>query len=134
MAEARNRLVNFCALFSFLTGFLRLGKTPLVRSYFSPIIASTLVRNSIEAMKQDGVEEVCFNEAFYASDEFHPDFNCRLSLKLNSTISPLYRSTNLWDSFARNAFIAFISMGRMPFVLFWSSLQMMKAALHRHLR
>lgn len=60
MAETWYRSVNFLELFSFLIGSLRLGITPLVRSYFFPfwIIASTLVRNSIEAMKRDGVDEV----------------------------------------------------------------------------
>lgn len=43
-----------------------MGKTPLVR-ILSPlfiIIASALVRNSIEAMKEDGVEEIVLETEF----------------------------------------------------------------------
>lgn len=44
-----------------------MGKPPLVRTlFFSPfsLLASALVRNSIEAMKSDGVEEIVLETEF----------------------------------------------------------------------
>ena len=46
-----------------------MGKPPLVRTLFFPLfspLASALVRNSIEAMKSDGVEEVSLHCGLYS--------------------------------------------------------------------
>ena len=78
-----------------------------------PPLASALVRNSIEAMKDDGVEEVrALIRLTHTRNSFMPHH--RLSLKPNLTTWPLCHCTNLLALSARNDYTVFTSTAKMP--------------------
>lgn len=80
--------------------------------FFLFFSASTLVRNSIDAMKEDGVEEVRLLIFLFPSHRQRHSY--RSSWKRNSITMLLSLFTNPLVSYVRNGSIGFISTERTP--------------------